>query len=109
MATAPRTLIKAPAQARRGEVVAIQATIGHPMETGLRTDGAGQSVPRSIIRRFEARFGGELVFAADLHTAIAANPYLAFHMRALESGTLELRWSGEHGFAHVERLALAVT
>lgn len=106
---AARTLIKAPTSARRGEVVAVQATIGHPMETGLRTDAQGRTVARDIIRRFECRLNGELVFAADLFTAIAANPYLAFYLRAQASGTLELRWQGENGFSHVERLPFTVT
>ena len=39
----------------------------------LQLDGFGNVVPRSIVTRFECRLDGQLVFAADLYTAIAAN------------------------------------
>jgi sulfur-oxidizing protein SoxZ len=50
-----------------------------------------------------------LVFAADLHPAIAANPYLAFPLRATVSGTLAVSWLGDGGFNHTQSVALSVT
>lgn len=58
------------------------------METGYRPDASGRRLPRDIIRRFSCRQGDRLVFSADLFPAISANPYLAFHAVATESGTL---------------------
>ena len=58
------------------------------METGYRVDADGRVLPRDIVRRFECRYDGELVFGADLFPAIAANPYLAFSALAVDSGTL---------------------
>jgi len=104
-----RTLITAPRTARRGEVIEIRTLIAHAMETGLRVDAEGRKLPRDIIRRFTCRYGDELVFSAELFTAVAANPYLAFSMRATDSGTLSLTWEGDNGFVHMETLALAVT
>jgi sulfur-oxidizing protein SoxZ len=103
-----RTLIQAPANARRGEVVEVRATIAHPMETGYRPGADGRVLPRDIVRRFTCRYGGEVVFSAELHPAIAANPYLSFHVLAEASGTLEFEWQGDNGFAQVERRALQV-
>lgn len=104
-----RTLIQVPATARRGEVIELRALIAHPMETGYRPGADGRVLPRDIVRRFACRYNGELVFAAELHPAIAANPYLAFHAVATESGTLEFEWTGDRGFSQVERRALQVT
>jgi sulfur-oxidizing protein SoxZ len=104
-----RALINAPATAKRGEVIEIKATIGHPMETGFRPGDNGQILPRNIIRRFTCRYNGEVVFAAELFSAIAANPYLAFHTIAQESGTLTLTWEGDNGFSQTETINLAVT
>ena len=103
-----RTLIQAPASARRGEVIAVRATIAHPMETGYRPGADGRVLPRDIIRRFTCRYEGEVVFAAELAPAISANPYLAFHLLATESGTLEFEWQGDNGFSQVERRTLQV-
>jgi len=103
-----RTLITVPA-ARRGEVVEIRAIIGHPMETGHRPDSAGRLLPRDIVTRFECRFEGRTIFAADLYPAVAANPYLSFAMRAERSGTLQFSWSGDNGFVHTESRPLTLT
>lgn len=104
-----RTLIQAPASARKGEVVELRVTIAHPMETGYRPGADGRVLPRDIIRRFSCRYNGEVVFSAELFPAIAANPYLSFHLLAGDSGTLEFEWQGDKGFAQVERRTLQVT
>jgi sulfur-oxidizing protein SoxZ len=103
-----RALINAPTTAKRGEVIEIRATIGHPMETGFRPGDDGKLLPRNIIRRFTCRYNGEVVFTADLFSAVAANPYLAFHTVATDSGTLTLTWEGDNGFAQTESLTLTV-
>ena len=103
-----RALINAPTSAKRGEVIEIRATIGHPMETGFRPGDDGKVLPRNIIRRFTCRYNDEVVFAADLFSAIAANPYLAFHTVATDSGTLTLTWEGDNGFAQTENITLTV-
>jgi sulfur-oxidizing protein SoxZ len=104
-----RTLINAPATAKRGEVIEIRATIGHPMETGFRPGDDGKILPRNLIKHFSCRYNGELVFSAELFSAVAANPYLAFHTVALESGTLALTWDGDNAFTQTESLTLTVT
>lgn len=104
-----RTLIQVPASARKGEVIEVRVTIAHPMETGYRPGADGRVLPRDIIRRFQCRYNGELVFSAELFPAISANPYLSFHLLAGESGTLEFEWQGDNGFAQTERRTLQVT
>jgi sulfur-oxidizing protein SoxZ len=37
------------------------------------------------------------VFRADLHPAIAANPFITFFTVATESGVIELTWTQDHG------------
>ncbi|MFT3953153.1 MAG: thiosulfate oxidation carrier complex protein SoxZ [Piscinibacter sp.] len=104
-----RALINLPASVRRGEVIEIRTLINHPMETGYRRDSGGELLPRDIIRRFSCRYDGELVFSAELHAAIAANPYIAFHTVAVASGLLSFTWEGDNGFSQTETRAIAVT
>ncbi len=92
-----RTLLHVPATARAGEVVEVRTHIQHPMETGHRQGAAGTPLPRDLVRRVECHFEGRQVFAADLHAAIAANPYVAFFMRVPQTGTLRVDWSGDNG------------
>jgi sulfur-oxidizing protein SoxZ len=103
-----RTLINAPKTAKRGDVIEIRATIGHPMETGFRPDESGKTLPRNIIKKFSCRYNGELVFSAEMFSAVSANPYLAFHTIATESGTLTLTWEGDNGFSQTENITLTV-
>jgi sulfur-oxidizing protein SoxZ len=103
-----RTLINMPKSAKRGEVIEIRALIGHPMETGFRPGADGKVLPRDIIRRFTCRYNNEVVFSVELYPAISANPYLAFHTIATESGTLSFTWEGDNGFAQTETVAITV-
>jgi len=105
---AVRTLIVAPPLVKRGEVFDLRATIAHPMETGHRADGAGGVVPRDVVTRFECQLDGTTVFRATLYPAIAANPFVAFKLRAERSGTLAFAWEGDRGFRHSETVALNV-
>ena len=103
-----RALITLPASVRQGEAFEVRALLAHPMETGYRPGADGRVLPRDIVRRFSCRYDGETVFSADLHPAIAANPYLSFHVLAGESGTLEFEWAGDNGFRQVEQRPLQV-
>lgn len=103
-----RTLLNVPKTARKGEVIEIRALIAHPMDTGFRPGADGKVQPRDIIRRFTCRYNGEQVFAAELFSAISANPYIAFHTVATETGTLEFEWQGDNGFAQTERAPITV-
>ncbi len=104
-----RTLITSPKTARRGEVVEIRSLIAHPMESGFRADAEGKVRPRDIIRRFSCRYNGELVFSAELFSAVAANPYIAFFTVAQDSGSLSFTWEGDNGFVQTETVAIGVT
>ena len=104
-----RALINLPVSVRRGEVIEIRTLINHPMETGYRRDGDGTLQPRDIIRRFTCRYDGEVVFSAELHPAIAANPFLSFTTTATRTGTVTFTWEGDNGFSQTESRAITVT
>jgi sulfur-oxidizing protein SoxZ len=94
-----RTLINVPVRAKRGEIIEIKTLIQHEMETGFRVDSMGKVFPRDIITDFVCKYNGEEVFRADLHPAVAANPFFAFSTVATESGTITFEWAGDNGFS----------
>ena len=102
-------LVNVPARARRGEVIEIKTLISHSMETGYRRTQLGAPIPRDIIRLFVCAYNGTEVFRAELHPAIAANPFIAFSTVATESGTLTFHWSGDNGFSMTESAAITVS
>lgn len=105
---ATRAVITMPAAVKAGVAFEVRATVAHAMETGYRSSDEGARLPRDLVRRFECRLDGDLVFTADLYAAISANPYLAFWMRASKPGELSFAWRGDNGFEHRETRTLTV-
>lgn len=101
-------LVNVPARVRRGEIIEIKTLVSHPMETGFRRTQLGAVIPRDIIRRFVCTYNGAEIFRADLHSAIAANPFIVFTTIATESGTLAFHWTGDNGFSLTESASIAV-
>jgi sulfur-oxidizing protein SoxZ len=101
-------LVSVPERARRGEILEIKTLVSHPMETGYRRTQEGVRIPRDIIRLFVCTYNGTEVFRAELHAAIAANPFVAFSTVATESGVLRFHWTGDNGFAATESATITV-
>ena len=97
MAEELKPRIKAPEKAAKGELIEIKTLVSHTMESGQRKDSAGKVIPRKIINKFTCTMNGQEVFNVNLEPAIAANPYIAFYLRAETSGTLEFTWVDDDG------------
>ena len=103
-----RALINVPSRAKVGDIIEIKTLVSHPMETGYRAGLGGEIIPRDIIQAFVCTYNGEEIYRATFSQAIAANPYLSFHTQAMETGTLEFRWTGDNDFLLVETAAITV-
>jgi len=103
-----RAVIRVPSSAKRGEIIEIRTLASHSMETGFRQSENGALIPRDIVTLFVCSYNGEEVFRAELFPAIAANPFISFSTVAMESGTLEFRWSGDNGYAVTESAKITV-
>jgi sulfur-oxidizing protein SoxZ len=103
-----RALIKLPDTAAPGEVMEIRALIQHPMETGCRPGPNGSILPRDIIRRSTCAYDGEVIVTAELHPAIAANPFLSFTTVAMRTGPVTFTWEGDNGLSQTETATLTV-
>ena len=104
-----QTHIAMPATAAKGEIIKIKVLIRHVMETGHRRDREGQVIGRELINHFAVTYGGSVIFRAELHPGMAANPFFAFSTRARESGDLVFEWQGDNGFQALETRRLVVT
>jgi sulfur-oxidizing protein SoxZ len=97
-----------PPRARKGDVIEIKTLVVHPMETGYRRDNVGRAIPRFILTRFTCTYAGAVVFASDMFTGVAANPFMAFHTVATETGELVFEWTDQNGAKHTERRRIEV-
>lgn len=88
--------IRVPRSVRRGEIFEVRTLIEHPMETGLRADGAPGG-RRDMLARFALRVNGELALQAELRNGTAANPFHVFFLRLDRTSELDFAWTDEQG------------
>ena len=100
--------VSVPREAKQGEIVELKAMIKHEMESGFRRDERGGIIQRDIITLFECLYNGELVFSSEFNPGVSANPFLSFHIRATESGTLTFRWMDQDGVIWSESKTITV-
>jgi sulfur-oxidizing protein SoxZ len=103
-----RVVVSLPPTAKRGDIIEIRTLAAHAMESGFRRTQNGELIARDIITRLTCTYNGVEVFRADLHPALAANPLIMFSTVATESGTLEFRWTGDHGYEATHTAQLTV-
>ena len=77
------------------------------LQTFAKHYETGAPIPRDIINLFVCTYNGTEIFRADLHQAISANPFITFFTVAMESGTLEFRWTDDNG--QVETASKTIT
>jgi sulfur-oxidizing protein SoxZ len=100
--------VKVPKSAAKGEIIQIKTLISHKMETGLRKDKKGKVIPAQIINKFYCTLNGKEVFTSDWTTAVSANPFMSFYLKATESGTLEFTWVDDDGSVYSKKAELKV-
>jgi sulfur-oxidizing protein SoxZ len=105
--TKPR--VKLPDIIKIGDIIEIKTLITHQMETGQRRDASGELVARNIIKSFRASFNGQPLFAADLQPGISANPFIAFNMKVIGPGDLEVTWTDDNDTVLTERQKLTLS
>ncbi len=103
-----RVLVNIPPKVAKGSAFEVRVLIAHPMESGQRHDDGGVAIPRDIIRSFSCTYNDVLVLEADFYPAIAANPFLSFQLRAVESGPVVFTWVDDHGAVGTETAQVVV-
>jgi sulfur-oxidizing protein SoxZ len=89
--------ISLPEIAAVNDTVEVKTLASHPMESGFRLDRMGEVIPRNILRRLLVTYRDETVFETIFGPGIAANPYVAFYLRATESGEVRFQWEQQDG------------
>ncbi len=82
----------------QGSGVVVRVLMSHDMETGLRKDAAGATVPAWHITDVVAALNGKPVFSAQWGTAIAKNPFTQFTLKGAKSGDkISISWTDNRG------------
>ncbi len=101
--------VKVPKSVKKGEIFEVKSLISHKMESGQRKGKDGKKIPRQIINKFVCAYNGKDVFSSDWRGAVSANPYMAFHLKAVDSGSLDFTWTDDSGDVFKKSAKIKVT
>ncbi len=82
----------------KGDTADVRVLMGHPMETGQRTDGAGKIIPPHFIKEITVKLNGRTVIEGQLSQAVSRNPLFSFRLKGAKVGDkLEIGWLDNRG------------
>ena len=86
-------------QARvQGDQTVVRVLMSHDMETGLRKDPAGKTIPAWYIQEVSASLNGQVVMTTEWSVAISKDPYLRFSLKRAKAGDkLSVTWIDNRG------------
>ncbi len=70
----------------RGDICDIKVLMSHPMETGQRKDGAGNTIPRHFIQTLSIAVNGRVLVDGQTGTSVSRNPVFGFRVRGVKAG-----------------------
>ena len=92
----------------QGEVTEARILMQHLMETGLRKDDKGQTLPAQFIQSFTVSLNGKPIIDGQLNTSISRNPLFTFKARGVKSGDkLAVTWVDNTGDKRQDELTVA--
>ena len=92
----------------KGDIADVRVLMNHPMETGLRKDGAGNLVPMHFIQEIAVRLNGRTVIDAQISQGVSRNPVFSFRVKGAKAGDrLEISWLDNKGERNSTETALA--
>ena len=81
-----------------GNGATVRVLMSHEMETGLRKDASGATIPAWHIREVSAALNGKTVMTAQWGPSIAKNPFLQFNIKGAKAGDkVSITWVDNKG------------
>ena len=81
-----------------GDKATVRVLMNHEMETGLRKDTAGKTIPAWFIQEVSASHNGKPVLTAQWGPSVAKNPFLQFTVKGAKAGDkITVNWLDNRG------------
>ena len=94
--------------AEAGGVTTVRVLMSHPMESGLRKDAAGNTIPAQYITDVVATHNGKPVLQATWSGAVSQNPFLSFKFKGAAKGDkVVVKWVDNNGDSRTDEAAIA--
>lgn len=91
-----------------GEKATVRMLMNHEMETGLRKDAAGKTVPAWYIQEVSARLNGKVVLTVEWGPSVSKNPFLQFNIKGAKVGDkVSVTWRDNKGETRTDETAVS--
>ena len=81
-----------------GDKVSVRVLVSHEMETGMRKDAAGKTVPALYIQTISAVHNGKTVLSANWGPSVSKNPFIQFTFTGGKAGDkIAVTWVDNSG------------
>lgn len=92
----------------RGSGAVVRVLMTHEMETGLRKDANGRTVPAWHITDVTATLNGQTVLTAEWGPAVSRNPFLQFTLKNAKAGDkVAISWKDTRGDTRTDEATVA--
>jgi len=91
-----------------GDSTEVKALMSHEMETGLRKDAQGQTIPAWFIQNVVVTHDGKTVLSAQWGPAVSKNPFLSFKFKGGAKGDkVTITWTDSKGDKRTDETVIA--
>ena len=91
-----------------GDVTEVKVLMSHEMETGLRKDAQGTTIPAWFIQNVTATYNGKTVLSAQWGPAVAKNPFVSFKFKGGSKGEkVMISWTDNRGDKRTDEATIA--
>jgi len=91
-----------------GDKATVRVLMSHEMETGLRKDPAGKTIPAWFIQDVSATLNGKPVLSAQWGPSISKNPFLQFNVKGAKAGDrIAVTWKDNKGESRTDEAVVS--
>ena len=91
-----------------GDKANVRVLMSHEMETGLRKDAAGKTIPAWYIQEVTAQHNGKTVLTAEWGPSVSKNPLLQFFIKGAKVGDkVSVTWKDNKGDTRTDEAAVS--
>ena len=91
-----------------GDSTEVKVLMSHEMETGLRKDAQGKTIPAWHIQSVVATWNGKSVLTAEWGPAVSKNPFLSFKFKGGAKGDkVQITWIDNRGEKRTDEAVIA--
>ena len=81
-----------------GDKATVRVLMSHEMETGMRKDSSGKTIPAWFIQEVTASHNGKPVMRAEWGPSVSKNPFLQFSVKGAKAGDrITVTWTDNKG------------